>query len=185
MYHVAGMGNWREVVAEQVELLARVGLRRVRVTHVGEGLPDVVAIAEQSGVTFDVVRSDVNVLHYETLAMLEIERLAKLTDLPILYMHTKGVSAPHDRGKVHWRREMQRLVVEPWPDNLRRLEAVDAVGYNWLYGRHFSGTFWIAKAAWIRQLPDFAHYHGRHGLTRYTCENWIGAAPGIRVVSLI
>jgi predicted protein tyrosine phosphatase len=189
VYHVAAMGNWEEVVVEQLELLASVGLTEVRLTHVGLGLEWLLAQGSKHGVKLEVVRSDPNISHYETFAMLEIERLCKKvwTHAPILYLHTKGVSAPHDRQRTWWRRVMQEHVVRRWRDHIGKLySGYDAVGVNWRqHGeQHFSGTFWLASPEWIRRLPDFVAYHHSKNLTRYSCEMWIGAAHWCRAFSL-
>ncbi len=197
VYHCAAMGNWPEVVREQMLLLRESGLAAglagcgdsVRVTHVGP--PDtaqaVLAEAGRQDVPATLVRTDPNVSHYETFAMLEIERLAKVerTDRPVLYFHTKGVSAPHDRTKTLWRQAMGRYVVSMWRDNLAVIAdgaGYDAAGFNWWDrgSRHFSGTFWVARADWLRKLPDFVRFHHSKGLVRYSCELWIGSAPGCR-----
>jgi hypothetical protein len=188
VYHIAAMGNWRDVVAEQFRLLHESSVTDVRVTHVGGGFPEVESEAEKHGIDITLVRSDPNVSHYETFAILEVERLAKVecVDRPILYMHTKGVSNPADQGKVSWRRVMGDHVVRRWRSNIGHLMTHDAVGVNWQTGgeQHFSGNFWIARPEWIRRLPDFASYHGAKGLTRYSCEMWIGAAQFCDAVSL-
>jgi hypothetical protein len=189
VYHIAALGNWREVVTEQLILLKESGLTSVRATFVGVGFDWLRMEAKKHGIELTVVRSDINVVHYETFAMLEIERLAKTTDRPILYMHTKGVSSPGHNGKRSWRRAMEEYVVRRWRDNLQFIAdggKYDAVGLNWhQHGQqHFSGNFWIARADWIRQLPPYAEYHGHMGLNRLSCEMWIGAKEWCRAKSL-
>lgn len=196
VYHAAGMGNFREVVAEQMLLLREVGIAdmltrskdSVRLTHVGEGLDWILAEAARQDVPMHLVKTSDNVSHCETFAMLEIERLAKEIDTPIMYFHTKGVS--HHGGEAdirrNWRHAMQGHTIRPWRRNLETLKTYDAVGMNfWFKGaNHFSGTFWVANVAHLRQLPDFATFHGLHKLSRYSCELWIGARSGTRVMSL-
>lgn len=195
VYHVAALGHWRSVAAEQLRLLRESGLgidEPVRVTFVGAGREWLEAEAARAGCRVEVVRSDPNTDHYETFAMLEVERLAKREGVarPILYLHTKGVSAPPDYpGKTPWRRVMEEHTVRRWRHNVWVLAdgaGYDAVGFNWYsHGeQHFSGNFWIARADWIRKLPDFAAYHGRKGLVRYSCETWIGAHQFCRAYSL-
>jgi nucleotide-binding universal stress UspA family protein len=189
VYHAAGMGNWEQVVPEQLQALAESGLRDVRLTHVGAGLDRILDEARQRDIHLTVVRSDPNLAHYETFGILEVERLAKQekTDRPILYLHTKGVSNPADGGKASWRRVMQDGLVRRWNVNVGYLTEYDAVGVNFQnHGeQHFSGNFWLARPDWIRRLPDYAAYHGAKGLTRYSAEMWIGAACYIRAKSLL
>lgn len=200
VYHVACMGNWPDVVREQFLMLRESGLAgalagvgdAVAMTHLGppESLPAVLAEAARHDVPVRVVVSDQNTDHYETLAMIEIERLAKVerTDRPILYMHTKGVSNPGDSAKHLWRRVMGYHVVHKWRENVGYLSdtgGYDACGFNWWnHGeQHFSGTFWVARADWIRRLPNFVPFHHAKGLVRYSCELWIGAAQWCRAYS--
>lgn len=185
VYHVAALGDWREVVVEQLVLLRESGLREVRVTHVGDGLDWLLDEAARQGVDLTVVRSDPNVSHYETFALIEVERLAKedQTQRPILYLHTKGVSTPDDPRKAPWRRLMGELVVRRWRENVARLGEWDVVGFNWRPHDptpHFSGNFWIARPEWIAKLARFVDYHNDLRFVRYSCEFWIGSTPGCR-----
>ncbi len=193
VYHVACMGghHWIEVVREQFELLRQCGLAdalasigdKVNITHLGnhEHLKIIVREAELYGIPINIVRTDPNTDHYETFAMIEIERLAKeeKTTRPILYMHTKGVSNPGEYTKVLWRRTMGNYVVSKWKENIEILNnGHDAAGFNWWERgeQHFSGTFWIATADWIRRLPNYVQYHHLKKLERFSAELWIGAA---------
>ena len=202
VYHVASMGEWQRVVKEQLRLLRDCGLadslhalgESIRLTHVGPGLDWILAEADRVGVALNVIRSDPNTDHYETFAMLEIDRLAKLecVNRPILYFHTKGVSAPFEDGggfKQIWRRVMEEHLVRPWREHLPKIadgSGYDAVGFCWYpHGeQHFSGNFWMARPDWIRRLPEFAWYHGQKNLVRYSCEMWIGALQWCRAYSL-
>jgi hypothetical protein len=189
VYHVAAMGDWQDVVREQLCLLRDSGLDRVRLTHVGGGRDWLLAEAARRGVDATLVRSDPNTDHYETFAVLEAERLAKAeqTARPVLYLHTKGVSAPGHPGKARWRWLMGEHVVRRWRENVAHLADHDAVGVNWWrHGeQHFSGNFWLARPDWLRRLPDFAGYHAAKDRVRYSCEMWIGAARWCRAKSLV
>lgn len=190
VYHVAGMGDWKDVVDEQLQLLSRSGLTSdVRITYLGRELNWLTSRLDFYEIDAVIVRSDENLHHCETFAMMEVDRLAKIenTDRPILYMHTKGVSNPGNASKRAWRKLMEEWVVARWRVNMAYLGAFhDAVGVNWIQGgpQHFSGTFWMATPDWIRRLPVFEEYHKAAGLHRYTCELWIGAAQWCRALSL-
>jgi hypothetical protein len=196
VYHTAGMGPewyWKQVVAEQLALLRDVGLTDVRATHVGQGAEWVRSEAARRGIDLTLVRADPNTDHSETFAIAEVERLAKEgADRPILYLHTKGVSAPHHLGKLKWRKFMEFHTVRQWRWNVTTLTDHHCVGVNWIdadrppheWG-HFCGTFWIARPDWLRQLPSFWRYHDERNRVRSSCEQWIGSSPGVRPWSLV
>lgn len=178
IYHIAQMGNWRDVVNQQLMLLRQVGLHRdVGITFLGTEIRWVVDRCIVHGVTAKILQHDPNLNHCETLAMIEVEKLAKTTENPILYFHTKGVSAPHHAQKTDWRRFMEEWVIRRWRENVTYLEDHDAVGVSWWQGgeQHFSGNFWISNPSWIRKLPNFIQYHWDKGGSRFSCEMWIGA----------
>ena len=190
VYHVASMGNWKDVVNHQLRLLRQVGLHQdVRITYLGDELQWLEDRCRVHGVNAKVVRTDSNTDHYETFAMLEIEQLAKETYRPILYFHTKGVSNPGHAQKTAWRRLMEEWVIRRWEENVTHLQGkdpYDAVGVSWWESgeQHFSGNFWIARPEWIRRLPHFRNYHIQKNHTRFSCEMWLGAAQFCKAYSL-
>src|SRR6185503_10571017 len=169
VYHIASMGNWKEVVLDQLSLLQEVGINEVRVTHVGYELEWIEWAFKRFGITLHIVKSDPNTDHYETFAMIEIERLARESELPILYLHTKGVSNPGCQEKWLWRKAMEDHLIRNWKENLKALDDYDIVGVNWISRErpHFSGNFWMARASWIRKLGSFIRFHHFQKLVRY------------------
>ena len=187
VYHVASMGNWKDVVNHQLRLLRACELHRdVAITYVGSELQWLKDRCQVHGVNARIVRDDPNVQHYETFAMLHIEQLARETDRPILYFHTKGVSNPGHAQKTAWRTLMEEWVIRRWRENIKQLENHDAVGVSWWEQgeQHFSGNFWMANPDWIRKLPPFRSYHIAKDHTRFSCEMWIGAAQYCNAYSL-
>jgi hypothetical protein len=189
VYHAAAMGNWRHVVIEQFGELVRAGLTDVRISHVGIDRDWLMDEAARQGITATLFASDINTDHYETFAMFEIERLAKESDRPILYLHTKGVSDAGNHTKQLWRWLMNRHVVAKWRDNMPFLDNYDAVGVNFVWRddglSHFAGNFWLANADYIRTLPRFADFHNHHNRIRFTCEWWIGSVQQKKMKSLV
>ena len=177
VWHCCGIGNWQSVARDQLQLLREVGVEKVDATYCGP-LHHLDWLRRQAhGLNFNVVRSDPNILHYETFAIQHIEQLAQLDDKPIMYFHTKGVSAPWHLAKWKWRLTMEHYTIRPWRKNLEYLKTYDAVGWNWYQDgeQHFSGNFWMANADYIRKLPVFIDYHRSKKHVRYSCELWIGA----------
>jgi hypothetical protein len=186
VWHCAAMGDWKAVAHDQLAMLKTQGLTEVHTTFVGGELGWLLREARRLGVTLKLDRTDPNLLHYETFAILLIERMAKATERPFLYLHTKGVSVQGHRGKQRWRRLMEMHVIEKWRENLAHLKDYDLVGVNWFANPgHFCGNFWLARADWIRKLADFVRWHHAHNLVRTSCEFWIGSAPSPRALSLV
>lgn len=196
VYHVAAMGDWKTVVSEQLPVLADAGFGSdrdfVRVTFLGGpfDLMWFMKAAEAAGVAVVIVNMSDNTDHYETFAMLEIERMARVEKVTrrILYLHTKGVSAPGNAHKRRWRVLMEEFVVRRWREAVERMAVggYDTAGVGWMeHGeQHYSGNFWIADPGHLQQLPDFVGYHRAKGLVRYSCEMWIGARRGTRALEL-
>jgi hypothetical protein len=203
VYHVAGIGHYKEVVAEQLALLQRSGITEVEVSHVGPGVGWVKQQGEHFNLSVRIVASSNNVKLCEAPAIEHVWQLAKTSTEPIAYMHTKGVSRPDIEAKQIFRRVMGEHVIGKWRENVAKLcpldtinpelnvtnginslPIFDAVGCNWFPSRrpHFSGNFWIAKPEYLRTLPDARKYcHGN----RFKAETWIGANKDIRPLSLL
>jgi len=179
-YHVACMGNWRDVLYEQVEVFQDVGLSpRACVL----GLP---ADIEHVKKFMPVAYSSPDWLEYETPTLqLLWEWCTSNQDGAVLYVHTKGVSNPADANKAAWRKLMMQHVVCPWEGNLKSLEVADLVGIDWQDSPnypHFSGNFWMARADWVSHLcsPDEYRTSGGppiagHPWERMHAEMWIGS----------
>jgi SAM-dependent methyltransferase len=188
-YHVACMGNWREVFTEQLSELRAVGIEP---TACVLGTPDDVAyVAAQIPVAYSSSRMD----EYEIPTLQRAYDWAREHPTgAVLYLHTKGVSAPADRNKTAWRRLMSRLVVDPWREHLQQLSLADMVGPNWQTSPkypHFQGNFWLARSDWLSSLATPIQYQGQGGPTvagnpwrRMSAELWVGSQPYHHVISL-
>lgn len=198
-YHVAGLGNWHEVVREHFRVLADVGLPTLTISHVGcaDDLLILSRAIAEFGLQAEVASHCDDVKAFEAPAMRLIEAWARDAVGSVLYFHTKGVSAPNSDHKRKWRELMTRETIGRWKENVRDLDDHDVVGVNWRECApipHFSGNFWWARADWIRSLAPFDAYYQTpcyypndwgEGL-RLACEFWIGSAPRRpRVKSLV
>lgn len=190
------MGNWKQVVKEQFDSLKKAGLTSIHAVHVGEDVEWFVNQAIRQGIDMKLELHHDNVAEKEYFTLLLVERIARESNKPILYFHTKGVSHNDGLNRDKWRRLMHKHVVEDWQTNLQYLKDHDAVGVNWIpcstmpwvfknawMRPHFCGNFWIATAEWIRQLPPFSFYF--HSLKMpESAELWIGSTPGCKYKSL-
>ncbi len=192
-YHIAAMNNWQEVVWEQLSLLAFCEIKDVTACVLGS-IKDALWArwrARSMGITMHVPFVNENLFEYESPTLTQAYLWAKDNQKgAVLYLHTKGVSAPGDPSKAQWRRAMQKLVVASWKENLSRLAVADIIGTSWQHNRdfpHFSGNFWMARADWLSRLQDPRFYRtsrdpnfgGMAGQSwwRMHCETWIGSQP--------
>jgi len=188
-YHVACMGNWREVFAEQVSLLDSVGL-----TACGCVLGDPADVKEVAKY-IEVLDSSKNLKRYEVITLQRAWKWAVAhPGGAVLYLHTKGVSAPQHAGKVAWRRLMDHHVIRRWEENLQQLRSHDLVGVCWEDDPrwpHFCGNFWMARCDWLARLKSPAAYRDTKGpriagnpWRRMCAELWVGSKACHDVVSL-
>lgn len=199
-WHCACMGNWREVVAEQLGLARHVGLNRMTCCVLGseDDAAFVKAVAVKLGVTLVFADVQNNLKLYELPTLQRVWEFGRQcsTTIPILYWHTKGVSAPLDRRKALWRRLMQRHVVAGWRQNVKLLAVADIVGVDWQDSPdfpHYSGNFWMARSDWLAWLSSPAEYQALHPASFFLCgqpwkricaEMWLGSKQWHHVESL-
>ena len=198
-YHLACLGNWREVFDEQLVQLHRNDFQYLNLTVLGSGedLQWALDTANRLQIQPALLFHSEDLTCFETPAMKAIERHARQTDGYVLYLHSKGVSNPAHVSKMKWRRLMMRELVENWEHCLPQLAQYDLVGVNWRDMppvSHFSGNFWYASTRYLRQLADFTHYYDNPYYKiwdavndkRLGCEFWIGSAKHKpRVLSLV
>jgi hypothetical protein len=190
-YHVSCMGNWQQVVEEQLRLMAHVGLRGATACVLG-------TIADATWLTafartFDVsifvryVNDDLSL--YEGPTLCKLHKFAQENqDRAVLYFHTKGVSAQGCPIKRQWRRVMAKHVIADWRKNLELLAVADMCGVSWQElpdFPHFCGNFWMARCDWIASLQSPEEYRRRHGpdmrwaghswRDRMYVETWLGS----------
>jgi len=198
-YHLACMGNWRQVFEEQMLQLTQNGFLRVKLTVLGtdEDLQWVRSTCDRLRLDFEVLFHATEMSCFEAPAMKAIEAHARQSDGYVLYLHSKGVSNPAHEPKAKWRRLMMRELVENWEKCLLQLPQYDLVGVNWRDMppiSHFCGNFWYASTRYLRQLSDFTRYYenprfriGDHfNNKRLGCEFWIGSSgKSPRLLSLV
>jgi hypothetical protein len=197
-YHLACMGNWRDVFGEQMQQFQQNGFRRIDLTLLGNGEDVKTAAKIYEGLKLEVriIFQAPELSHFEKPALLAIEAYAKNNAGYVLYTHSKGVSNPADGTKAKWRRLMMRELVDGWERCVVQLPYYDVIGVNWRDmppTSHFCGNFWYASTGYLRNLADFSHYydHPRYQIwdsisnKRLGCEFWISSGKqGPRVLSV-
>lgn len=194
-YHLACMGNWKEVFEEQMLQFGQNGFRKVNLSVLGteENVKTVTKTCDDLNLEVQVVFQATELTYFEKPALLAIEEYAKKNEGYVLYVHSKGVSNPADQTKVKWRRVMMRELIRNWESCMIQLPYYDVIGVNWRDmppTSHFSGNFWYASTRYLRKLADFRHYYD-HPLwdsiskKRLSCEFWISSGSEVpRVLSL-
>jgi hypothetical protein len=196
-YHVAMLNNWRQVVREQCDTLASVGLTSAFVGVVGGNAAEPIAIAAAAGVALRLVAQEASAGAYEFPTLRALWRWAGLRHpAAALYLHTKGVSRPDDRNKILWRRLMMRELVEKWREHTPKLKQFDAIGVDWQESAvhpHFSGNFWLARSDWLAALPHPSEFQrsklgaivADNPWERVAAEMWLSSRRGIHIESLV
>ena len=189
-YHVACMGNWKEVFLDQCNLLAEVGL--FPEAHVLGTLEDFKWVKEH----LPAYHWGGDVKQYETPTLQALQDWCnRHPESSVLYFHTKGVSQPRNLGKQAWRILMEEALIRNWKVNLACLATFDFVGVNWMNNPdypHYCGNFWMARADWLISLPTPKRYRSMGGpwvggnpWERMHAELWLGCRPWHHRRSLI
>jgi glycosyltransferase involved in cell wall biosynthesis len=180
LYHLYADGDWGRPLAEHLNALDRIGVP-YRVTCGVVGSPE--NRAEAIGCLpdwWEVVEFP-DGFEDRTLSLIP----DRLTDIPVLYAHTKGAGYPLEYSDA-WRACMTRQVVGRWRENLVALESHDVVGAHWLVPEawedvespYFGGNFWWATAEHLRKLGPI------DTSTRFGAERWVGSVPA-RALNLV
>jgi Methyltransferase domain len=187
-FHLACMGNWKEVFNEQMTQLNRNGFNKINLTVLGseQDLQVVKDIMDMCYIDGNIIFNSPDHTCFEQPAMIAIEEYARCNSGYVLYLHSKGVSNSSDINKMKWRRLMMSELVDNWRNCMIQLPHWDVIGVNWRTmppTSHFSGNFWYASTDYLRKLADFKTYYDnpRYDISnsnfnkRLGCEFWIGS----------
>lgn len=134
-----------------------------------------------------------------TLVLLEDWLRHNQDEAHVLYFHAKSSSHnPNtDYGRFDWAwcDCMMRHCVDNWHQCVVDLSTFEAVGCHWLTGQaqdhsqnYFAGTFWWARASYLRTLPSIFE-RARIKMSgiasaesKYEAEVWIGNGPRLPTV---
>jgi hypothetical protein len=198
-YHLACMGNWQEVLQEQLLQLKGKGFQQISMVILGsaENVEHVKNICKELQLDIQIVFQAPALDYFEKPALLAIENYAKENEGYVLYLHSKGVSNPADGTKAKWRKLMMQELVKNWEYCVSQLQHYDVVGVNWREmppTSHFCGNFWYASTNYLRRLANFEQYYenpryqiwDRIEYKRLGCEFWISSSKiPPRVLSLV
>lgn len=187
-YHVAQMGNWEEVMADQTAKLRESGLydetSRIYVGVVGTQGP-IVNLPEK----FEILFHDPHLGHGENPTLEALHQHALKEDFMVLYMHTKGVSYQkrnyNKENMTAWRNYLEHFCIKRWRECAARLDRHDAVGCEYKeHGRFFRGNFWWSKSSYLKKLPRVADTSMHHRDQRRKAEFWLRDGPNFKPFSL-
>lgn len=177
-YHIAMMNNWREVVTEQTTRMVESGLLgvtdQVFIGVVGGQIDRAIlppALADKS-----IIACSPNLKDYEFQTLRMLQDHATKCDCKAWYVHTKGVSRPHDQSAVNWRRLMEYFIVDRFNVCVGELDSCDACGVNIVTEyrpvRFFAGNFWWSNSGHLSRLPRVDDLFLSD---RFQAEHWIGS----------
>lgn len=184
-FHIAMMGIWEDVLAEQIRQLCESGILAycASVTAVCVGDSDLPSLPSP----FTVIRGgELNRYEFPTLEAMQ-KKAETEPDANYLYLHTKGVSKPKSRRSLdaEWRRYMMWGCVENWKECASAMHDHDVAGVEWYpdlspsaagnketgtFG-FFAGNFFWARGDFLNGLPPVA---GLDQENRWNAEAWIG-----------
>lgn len=203
VYHIATIGNWQEIVREQLNLLSNSGLgsatKYIYVNVVGmdeNQFSHIKSTLFANYPFFNKMRFEFHgsLQEYEFPSIRKVQEVARnYPNAKILYFHTKGashgvketVNASWNKNQIknaaQWRRFMEYHAITKWRDAVQALNEFEACGTDW--GRasldkpfHFSGNFWWATAKYINRCSLATN-------DRFDCETFIGTGqPKVKML---
>ena len=144
-------------------------------------------VRELQGDKFELHNFGADLAQYEFPTLNLLQEFCKTSEELVLYVHTKGSSAPDHAGKRYWRKAMIKTMISSWKECQKHLLTNDLVGYNLHRPRrkgdgpiHFSGNWWWAKPAYIQTCTPVLGLktnpriinHWMFDL-RFQCEFWL------------
>lgn len=195
-FHICCINNYIDVTNEVIDELVNSGLydKASKIYYSvlgnpGDSLKDRIAKLDK----FEMIYSSDNLQDVEYPTLSGLHKFCLENDSYVLYIHTKGVSLPHDKFRQLWRKRLIQKVVKEYEVCVSYLnDGCDIAGCGWKQhpkGRvdynagdyeHFSGNFWWADSNYISRLPDIEKLQNaeikRINFQKYRllCEFWVG-----------
>ena len=184
VYFICCIGNYKEIVAEQMSTLHRSGLFRKADTifcFICLYDEEILSILEPYLPKLRIISTSENL--YERFALDHFrEHIPSTGPYSLFYFHTKGVSRDVDTIFHQQRKNLDYFILERHEVCLFWLDKnYDAVGTALsLYPTmHFSGNFWWAKSSHLDRLPPTVVTDGYLAPEMYVC-----SFPGGKYISV-
>lgn len=198
-YHIAELGEWENIVKEQLDQIHASGLygrcQEIRVSFLGEKHNIIKYIRGK----VKLIYHSPNIKEYEhpTINSLLMFAQGCCQEHYILYIHTKGNSRKNNIHVHNWRRMMMYYLVDNYQKCLPYLETYDTIGCNLRPARgyyckiknethnyHYSGNFWWSKTSYIKTLP-YLDKTCNHKTYRWLAESWLlYRLPNLKCLSI-
>lgn len=164
-YHICELGNWKEIIKEQLDLIEKseIPYHEIRIGFLG----NVENIKPYLSDKIKLVYTSENIKEYEIPTINKLIDYCKETqeNNHILYIHSKGAMS----NANNWRRLMNNWLIENWKMNIDCLkDGYDTCGILKMKD-HYRGNFW-----WVNS--HFVKYHKRkinYYKNRLAAEFWL------------
>ena len=198
-WHICLIGNWKQVVDEQLNELLQYGLiEACQSIQIGVLGPEdqlnllLGKIKKHSKLSVKFYHRDITQYEFPTLFLLKEE--CHVNEFFGFYFHTKGVSYNGHPGGTHWRQYMSYYNLEKWRDCIARLKQ----GYNLCgvklmvrppekeatpghWPTHYSGNFFHFRSEYIETCPEISTVNHKN---RFESEFWVCSGKNINPISL-
>lgn len=187
-FHVATIGNYKRIFKEI--------WRQIETSGLAEATTAIFISVVGTGKLHVPNHSKITVLRNPSLDSGELQTLCHLFDYSknavepsnILYIHSKGVTAPWNKAVSDWRSYMTYFVVNKWRDCQIILEDFDCCGVDFtlMPKPHYSGNFWWTTTTYLDTLKSPKVYSlSDSTLTpRHNSEFWIGSNSAAEMRSI-
>jgi len=181
VYHCYLVGNWKQVVSNQLLRLKNSGLY-----DVANLIYVTINLSEGTEEEFNELTKEFTKLNKEFFsdnraeypAIKKVRELGLSNDCKILYLHTKGVSNTYSRytakevskekieNILAWKECLEYFLIDKWEECIEKLDEYDNVGVtcnnNW-----FWGNFWWSQTKHIEKTKEVSIG------TRWDYEAWL------------
>jgi hypothetical protein len=192
-YHVFLIGNWLEIMKEQINTLIKSGLYENCCIKIGalheprdEEQPAILKsyLKKYDNIHIQFLKENTGFAESETLSVMKDDCDAFNKNRNILYIHTKGVTQYQTEKQTpvaNWRRMMEYFLIENWKECILKLNnGYDCCGINHqthagnIYGEvqkiHiFNGNFFWANSDYIKKLDKKILFEHRYSSENFIC----------------
>lgn len=129
-----------------------------------------------------------NRISTENFTLAKIYENSQTENMRVCYIHSKGVtsgmrldknSINQHKNYFNWRHYLNWGILENWKKCVKALEEYDVVGVNFNSNpmSHYSGNFWWANSAYIKNLPNPSKLDWWIDAQTKTNDEWLKHAP--------